>query len=274
MRRNPLNDRQAEVLRWIAAGCPSELMQGVSYKNTARALENRRLAKVSRRGGVWGASLTADGEHYLEHNSYPEILESGTELEPSMRKPADTATRRILTRQARRIVAGTPKPPRQPPQRRQPSSRRNPTTSSTQLEPMSMRYKIIVSRVQTAERHVRAPSEAEALAKVQAELEKPYGFIGGWATIDTDMDIVEAVNPLDSAPQQINQPDGGFLLTVKAAAKYLGISYSTVYEMLNRGEIAHVVVGSRRYISRDQMTVFIDSHTQTGGNYGLRGTYR
>ena len=96
-------------------------------------------------------------------------------------------------------------------------------------------------RVQTAERHVRAPSEAEALAKVQAELDKPYGFIGGWQTIDTDMDIVEVMNPLDGAPQQINQADGGFLLTIKAAAKYLGLSYSTVYEMLNQGEIAHVV---------------------------------
>jgi excisionase family DNA binding protein len=128
-----------------------------------------------------------------------------------------------------------------------------------------MRYKVIVSRVQTAERHVRAPSEAEALAKVQAELEKPYGFIGGWQTVEADMDIVEAVNPLDGPPQQINQADGGFLLTTKAAAKYLGLSYSTVYDMLNQGEIAHVVVGSRRYISRDQMTAFIDAHSQTGG---------
>jgi len=58
---------------------------------------------------------------------------------------------------------------------------------------------------------------------------------------------------------------------IKAAAKYLGLSYSTVYEMLNQGEIAHVVVGSRRYISRDQMTSSIDAHSQTGGNYGLRG---
>lgn len=55
------------------------------------------------------------------------------------------------------------------------------------------------------------------------------------------MDIVEVMNPLDGAPQQINQADGGFLLTIKAAAKYLGLSYSTVYEMLNQGEIAHVV---------------------------------
>ena len=271
MRRDPLNERQVEVLRWIAAGCPSELMLGESCKHTARALENRRLAKVSRRGGVSGASLTEDGQYYLEYNAYREIPEPEPDPEPAARKPPDTATQRILTRQARRIVAGTPRPSPQP---RQQSNRRKQPASSTQLEPMSMRYKIIVSRVQTAERHVRAPSEAEALAKVQAELEKPYGFIGGWTTVDTDMDIVEVVNPLDGPPQQINQPDGGFLLTSKAAAKYLGISYNTVYEMLNRGEIAHVAVGSRRYISRDQMTAFIDSHTQTDGNYGPRGSYR
>lgn len=246
-------------------------MRSESYKPTARALENRRLAKVSRRGGVWGASLTEDGHHYLEHNAYPETREPEPKAEPSAQQPTVSPAQRLVKRQAKRIAAATPKPTPKP---RQPSNRRTQPASSIQLEPMSMRYKIIVSRVQTAERHVRAPSDAEALAKVQAELEKPYGFIGGWTTVDTDMDIVEAVNPLDGPPQQINQPDGGFLLTIKAAAKYLGISYNTVYEMLNRGEIAHVAVGSRRYISRDQMTAFIDSHTQTGGNYGLRGNYR
>jgi hypothetical protein len=73
------------------------------------------------------------------------------------------------------------------------------------------------------------------LAKVQAELDQPYDFIGGWQTIDTDRDIVKVMNPLDRPPQQINQADGGFLLSVKAATKYLGLSYSTVYDMLNLG---------------------------------------
>ncbi len=43
-----------------------------------------------------------------------------------------------------------------------------------------MRYRVVVSRVQVAERNVRAVSEEEAIKQVQAELERPYGFLGAW----------------------------------------------------------------------------------------------
>jgi excisionase family DNA binding protein len=79
-------------------------------------------------------------------------------------------------------------------------------------------------------------------------------------------------NPIEGPRQQINQPDGGFLLTIRAAANYLGISRSHRLRHVERGEIALVAVG-RHYISRDQLTDFIDSHGQTGGNCGLLGTY-
>lgn len=263
MARPPLNARQIEVLRWIADGSPPEVMTGNGHKNTARALESRRLATVSRRNGTWTAAVTDEGQHYLDHGRYRDPPVSPEEPE----RESSPATQRLLERQAKRVAAARPSTV---PSARSTSARRAVATSTTKLEPLAMRYKIILSRVQTAERHVRAPSEEEALAKVQAELDKPYGFLGGWTTIDTDMDIVEAANPLDHPPQQIVDKDGGFLLTIKAAAKYLGLSYSTLYEMLNRGEIAHVVVGTRRYISRDQMTAFIDGHTHTGGDYGLR----
>lgn len=132
-----------------------------------------------------------------------------------------------------------------------------------------MRYKIIVSRVQTAERYVRAVTEDDAIRKVQDELDRPYGFLGGWTTIATDMDIVTAESPLnDTAATQINTPDGGYLLSIKGAAKHLGLSYNTVYDLLNSGEIAHVMVGTRRYISRDQLQAFIDANTHIG--YHLR----
>jgi excisionase family DNA binding protein len=45
--------------------------------------------------------------------------------------------------------------------------------------------------------------------------------------------------------------------SVKAGAKHLGVSISVMYELVNRGEIAHVMIGSRRYISRDQISAFI-----------------
>ena len=125
-----------------------------------------------------------------------------------------------------------------------------------------MRYKVVVSRVQTA-RHVRAVSEEEAIRKVQEELERPYGFLGGWTTIGTDMDIVSIESVLDDrVPARVSN-DGSFLLSVKAASSYLGLTTSVLYELINRGEIAHVMIGSR-YVSRDQICAFIEANTHTG----------
>ena len=54
-----------------------------------------------------------------------------------------------------------------------------------------MRYRVVVSRVQVTERHVRAVSEDEAIKQIQAELDRPYGFLGSWRTTNTDIDIEE-----------------------------------------------------------------------------------
>jgi hypothetical protein len=66
----PLNARQFDVLRWIADGCPKDVMQGHTYKTTAVALQGRRLVEVSKRGGQWQATITDAGVHYLAHNTY------------------------------------------------------------------------------------------------------------------------------------------------------------------------------------------------------------
>jgi hypothetical protein len=58
-----------------------------------------------------------------------------------------------------------------------------------------MPYKIVVSRARTAERHVGATSEEDAIRKVQEELERPYGFFGGWTLIGTDMDTITIESP-------------------------------------------------------------------------------
>lgn len=127
-----------------------------------------------------------------------------------------------------------------------------------------MRSKIIVSRVQTAERHVHPVTEEDAIRKVQDEIDRPYGFLGGWTTVGTDMDVVAIESPLDGVtPAQIIR-DGTFLLSVKAAAKYLGVSYSTLYDLINRGEISHVLIGTRRYVGREYLNAFIETNTHTG----------
>lgn len=84
MQRRVVNSKQLEVLRWISAGCPEEVMKDSSFKTSAVALGNRGLAVVSKRGG-WHASLTEAGRHYLEHGAYPGERAS---KKPEPRKPS------------------------------------------------------------------------------------------------------------------------------------------------------------------------------------------
>lgn len=68
----PLKDHQLAVLQWISHGCPADVMDGSGYKRTSHALQDRKLAMVSRRGGTWSATLTDSGRYYMEHGTYPE----------------------------------------------------------------------------------------------------------------------------------------------------------------------------------------------------------
>jgi hypothetical protein len=90
---DPLNQRQAEVLGWILGGCPDGVMTGSSYKTTAAALQSRRLVEISRRGGMWSATVTTEGRYYLEHGRHPDL---DTKPEPV-----------VLAR----VVIPTPSPP-------------------------------------------------------------------------------------------------------------------------------------------------------------------
>lgn len=69
----PINDRQLEVLRWIADGCPTGKWPEDDnvHKISAAALKSRGLATVTGHGRTWTASVTYAGAHYLEHGSYP-----------------------------------------------------------------------------------------------------------------------------------------------------------------------------------------------------------
>jgi excisionase family DNA binding protein len=258
-----LSRRQFEVLRWIADGCPEGAWPDQSHKISARALESRHLAHIRRKGKVWHAVLSDDGQYYLEHGRYPEPPPA-PQAEPghSLTASRPTATEALVS--ARRAIRRASADQERRSLRAAHARASKQAVRPSLLKDIPMRYKIVVSRVQTAERHVRAVSEEDAIRKVQEELERPYGFLNGWTTVGTDMDIVAIESPLgDGVPAQINQ-DGSFLLSVKAAAKHLGISAGMLYELINRGEIAHVMIGSRRYISRDQMSAFIESNTHTG----------
>ncbi|KAA1375972.1 hypothetical protein [Aeromicrobium fastidiosum] len=72
MAERTLNNRQVEVLEWIAQGCPDGVMEGYSHKTTAVALKGRRLIQIEKTRDSWGATLTDAGTYFLEHGAYPE----------------------------------------------------------------------------------------------------------------------------------------------------------------------------------------------------------
>ncbi|MGW5643710.1 helix-turn-helix domain-containing protein [Saccharopolyspora sp. NPDC003762] len=255
-RHQALNARQLEVLSWLADGCPDHDWSDQSYKHSARALHDRGLAKITRRNKVWTASITDKGRYYLEHGRFPsapavhtaDSKTAGGRLAPTMHRadgPPLDATARAMQRVARRAKPSTIK------------------RTAREIKETYMRYKVVVTRVQVAERFVRAPSEEEAAAKVQQEFDRPYGYFGSWKTTSSEVDVVEAEQTTVIGPTHLS-PDGPMLLSIKDAAKALGISYSTLYQMTSKGDIEHVAVGSRKFISREKLKTFIDQNTHQG----------
>jgi hypothetical protein len=118
-----LSQWQCCVLRWIADGCPENVMEGFTYKTTAVALQNRHLAKVSRRGGLWKAEITEAGMHYLTHGIYPPPQSpTGTKREATPTKAP--RTRRGGTQAPRPLPNVEPAPAAKP---ARPTARRGPT---------------------------------------------------------------------------------------------------------------------------------------------------
>jgi hypothetical protein len=68
-----VNDRQLDVLRWIADGCPEGKWpaEDFSYKTSAIALNSRGLVSIKGHGRTWSATVTDAGAHFLEHGTYP-----------------------------------------------------------------------------------------------------------------------------------------------------------------------------------------------------------
>lgn len=68
-----VNERQLEVLRWIADGCPEGRWSAddFSYKVSAVALKSRGLVTIKGHAATWTAAITEAGTHYLEHGNYP-----------------------------------------------------------------------------------------------------------------------------------------------------------------------------------------------------------
>jgi excisionase family DNA binding protein len=80
--------------------------------------------------------------------------------------------------------------------------------------------------------------------------------------VNTTAEVVEAqgdgLGPVDA----VNGLP--LLMSVANAAKHLGIGRASLYELVSAGEIEHVRVGNRIFISQDQMNAFIRTHSRAG----------
>jgi len=56
-------------------------------------------------------------------------------------------------------------------------------------------------------------------------------------------------------------------MSIKEAARHLGISYSMMYCLVSSAEIEHVAVGTRKYISREALKSFSETNTHAGIAY-------
>lgn len=250
-----LTSRQREVLRWIADGCPEREWPDETHKLSARALAARGLVDVRRRKKVWTATITDDGRYFVAHGrlpprsldeSQPDVgSHAGRKAESSGEGPPTDATARAMRRVKTKARTQRPK------------------QTKREIRETYMRYKVVVTRVQVAERFVRATSDEDAASKVQAEFDRPYGYFGSWKTTASEIDVVEAEQTTVIGPTSLSS-DGPLLLSVKDAAKALGISYSTLYQMMNQGDIEWVGIGSRKFISREHLLDFIKANTHRG----------
>lgn len=251
-----LNARQLEVLRWIGDGCPEQDWPNNAHKVMARSLMSRGLVEVRRKKKIWTATIADAGRYYLTHDRYPPShrpLATETIISPSDRlsdNRCDDGPPLDATAQAMRRVAS----------RKKPSMVKQ---TKRQIMESYMRYKVVVTRVQVAERFVRATSEEDAASKVQAEFDRPYGYFGSWKTTNSEVDVVEAEQTTVIGPTRLAE-DGPLLLSVKDAAKALGISYSTLYQLMTQGDIEWVAIGRRKFISREALMEFIKANTHKG----------
>lgn len=262
-----LNAVQIAVLGWIKDGCPDGVYADDSYSHrvSARALQRRGLIHISGRGARWHATLTERGkawpaatpedtearkrqEHAKRHQR--DLGRPGTD--PQITLHAEPDARAGATVKAMRKIS-KPKP----------AKPRKIAVRQVSKQEAYMKYKVVVTRVQVAERWVRATDEEHAAQKVQEEFDRPYGYFGAWKTTASEVEVVEAEQTTVIRPNLLSET-GPMLLSLKDAGAALGIPYSAVYELTNKGELEHTRIGSRKYVSRESLMDFIKQNTHRG----------
>lgn len=252
-----LNQKQQEVLAWIVEGCPPGVYPDDEYSHRiiARALKNRALVELSGHGKSWRAVPTERGRRWPE----------ATEADEEARRRAERSPMRIATEPGVEKVVKPGAVGRA--LQRMPRAKRDPKkklpVKKVNKQETYMRYKVTVTRVQVAEKWIRATDEEDAARKTQEEFSKPYAYFGSWKDVATEVEVVEAEQTTVIQPAKLDE-SGPMMLSIKDAAAALGIPYSALYELTNRGDIEWTRIGSRKYISRESLMNFIRENTHRG----------
>jgi excisionase family DNA binding protein len=249
-----LNPKQQRVLAWIVEGCAKGVYPDDDYSHrvTARALKSRGLVEINGHGKTWQATPTARGRLWPAATEEDVREQRHREQRPVQHADTahDDAAQPAVSRALRRLSRPT-KPPKKL------------AVKQVNKQETYMRYRVVVTRVQVAERWIRATDEEDAARKVQEEFAKPYAYLGSWETKASEVDVIEAEQTTIIHPNKLSE-SGPMMLTLKDAASALGIPYSALYELTNRGDIEYTRIGSRKYISRESLMSFIAENTHRG----------
>jgi excisionase family DNA binding protein len=126
-----------------------------------------------------------------------------------------------------------------------------------------MRYLVRVTKVEAAERWIRSDDEESAAQKVRDEMVTPWAWAGSWERLATEVQVVGEGPAKSPSPNPVSE-NGAMLQGLREAASTLGVPYSALYAMTNRGEIEYTLIGSRKYISRETLESFVRENTHRG----------
>jgi hypothetical protein len=243
-----LSESQAAVLSWIVQGCPDEVYPEGSFAHriSARALASRGLVEVRGHGQSWHAVPTERGR------VWPGLTASdASQVERGNQKARDVEHLQSPETSASEYL-----------------SRRNAPSNPLPVKHVNkqetyMRYKVMVTRVQVAERWIRAVDEEDAARKAREEFEKPYAYFGHWETKASEVEIVE-VEQTTVIPLNLLDESGPMLLSIKDAAQALGIPHRALGVLTSQGDVECTRIGTRKYVSREALMAFIRVNTHRG----------
>lgn len=80
--------------------------------------------------------------------------------------------------------------------------------------------------------------------------------------MNTDIEVLAVESSVGGMPAAPSE--GALLLSVAEAAKALGVSRGSLYDLVNAGEVKSIQIGRCRLIPRTALIEFIDGNTASG----------